>query len=206
MNDSGWDKFKQLMKPAIDALKAVGKWVWDHIDGIALVLTVAAIALSWVPFVGAVLALAATAARGLAVLKSGIEMSRKVIDAGRKGDWGAVGRTLLLGGAELLLVKVGGKVITKALEKNSRVLATKVVKLGEKSVERFNSVRKDVIRVRCRICVMFHLWHPRPINPRWLQTGSGARAFAKKVDRFIQGESVRSIREHLFVACGFPYV
>lgn len=196
LNDSVWDKFTEYIgKPIIDAVVTAGKWVWEHIDGIALTLTILSVALSWVPFAGPVLAALACVARGLALLKAGIDLGRALMEAGRKGDWVAFAQTLFVSGATLLIARYGGKGIAKLLTRFSGNLAGKAMVLGRQSLKAVNSIRNGMVRAVSNL-KGGRFVAPKPFNPTWLKPGGGGAAFRRRIDRFVQGESIHSIAGH----------
>lgn len=125
LNDSLADRFNEIVSTVIaihnaiagavlSALKAIGKWIWDHLDVISLVLTILAVALAWVPVLGqilggaALLAKLAVAMRVVATVSKVVSVASKVVDVAqrakllvdlaggvskglRTGDWTHVG-------------------------------------------------------------------------------------------------------------------
>ena len=96
-----------LLKALVDSVKATAKWVWDNIDTIALVLTVVAFAISWVPGVGQIalgLALLARAASALSTAKSLLVMAQTGLRSYKTHDWGPF---IQAGGSFLVSYGVG---------------------------------------------------------------------------------------------------
>lgn len=135
LNDTVLDHVKEIGKVVFE----VGKWVWDNIDVICLVLDVVVIVLSLTgvgaPFAGALKAvltgvkLLAQGARALAKLKKVVETFSMVSKGFRTGDWGecattaAVSIVTFLGtkGAGMLGEK-GAAWMERAIDKRNLIL------------------------------------------------------------------------------------
>ena len=113
MNDSVLDRFKEVLDKAADILTKVGKWIWDNIDTISLVLSIAAVVVAFIPglnVIAPVLELLANGASALAKAKAVVGVAQAVVKGATTGDWtGAIS----LGAASLAgfaLGKVGGAI------------------------------------------------------------------------------------------------
>lgn len=139
-----WEGAKLLLEPYWSGIWAIGEWVWEHLDEIALVLDVLSIVFMFVPLVGWVgvalraLSCACKIFRRLKLLKRGIELSQDI----RRGDGRAIAVGLMGFAASALL---SGLISAKAAPLLKRVPlpkgAAKIPRpsLVERSIEAANT-------------------------------------------------------------------
>lgn len=143
LNDSAWDRFEKFVEPLVDWVDRVATWIWENIDAIALVLTVAAIALAWVPGLNAVLGALAMGASVLSRAKAAYTFVSGVAEGMRTGNWSAAA----MGAAGLALSFVGGKAVGAVAKKAGSAVGAKVasaVKSGaRKSLTTVNTLLKN---------------------------------------------------------------
>ncbi len=144
LNDSAWDKFADFVEPLVDAVDKVGAWIWKHIDEISLVLTIAAIALAWVPGLNAVLAGLAMGARVLSAAKAGYALVAGVAQGLRTGQWGGAA----MGAAGLLLSIVGGKAVGTLAKKAGALVGKKVTAGVTKALTGYNAWLRKVTTIK----------------------------------------------------------
>lgn len=112
VNDTVLDHLKQVLDKGVELLKKVGKFVWDHIDEIAIVLTVAGIVVAFIPGLDVLapfLAAAGKAAMMVARLKAGIQFTQALGRAVKTGDF----TNVIIQGVLLFGLKGGAKVMKK---------------------------------------------------------------------------------------------
>ena len=119
VNDSAWDKFQELAAPVVEVLKNIGKWIWDNIDAIAMVLMVLAAVCAPIPIVGQVLAVLAMGAKILSMVKLAYTASTAIATGVKTGNWGpalmSVGMMAVAKFAPGFIGKVAGKYASKAV-------------------------------------------------------------------------------------------
>jgi hypothetical protein len=116
MTDSVLDKFKEVLDKAADILTKVGKWIWDNIDTISLVLTVAAAVLAFIPgldVIAPVLLALSKVATIIGRVKAAAGVVKSVTTAVKTGDWSGVVATGAAALAGWAVGKVGGAVAGK---------------------------------------------------------------------------------------------
>lgn len=150
INDSAWDKFADFVKPLVDLVDTVAQWIWEHIDEIALVLTIAAIALAWVPGLNVVLAALAVGARVLSIAKAGFAVVTSTAEAMKTGNWGPA----VLAAAMFGLSFVGGKRPATLASKVGAAAGKKVTAGVTKALRAWNTHLKTGAQARLN-----HLQH-----------------------------------------------
>lgn len=144
LNDSAWDKFADFVEPLVDAVDAVGQWIWKHIDEISLVLMVAAIALAWVPGLNVVLAGLAMGAKVLSTAKAAYTFAAGVAEGLRTGNWGGAA----MGATALLLSVVGGKAVGAVAAKIGSRAAKSVTAAVTKGLGKYNAFLRKGATIR----------------------------------------------------------
>jgi len=89
ITDTVLDQFKEVWDAGVDAIKGVGKWVWDNIDNISLALTIAAAVVVFIPgldVLAPVLLAASRVATMISWAKKGVELGRAAVKWNRTGD------------------------------------------------------------------------------------------------------------------------
>ncbi|MBK8468271.1 MAG: hypothetical protein IPL45_00325 [Actinomycetales bacterium] len=126
VNDTILDQFKELLDKGVDLLAKVGKWIWDNIDTIALVLTIAAAVTAFIPGVNAItpfLLAASKVAAMVAKVKAVVTTLQAVSEGLKTGNW-----SKMVGiGVGYLLGKVGG-VVAKKLGQSAKTLLGQAIK------------------------------------------------------------------------------
>ncbi len=134
VTDTVLDTFKEVFDKAVDILTKVGQWVWDNIDTIALVLTIAAAVTAFIPGLNVIspfLAGAARIANVISKVKAAVNTAKAVVKAVTTGDVSdlvAVGATYVAGKA---LGKLTG-LVTKPLGKAAGTMYGKALHAANK--------------------------------------------------------------------------
>ncbi|MBK8732770.1 MAG: hypothetical protein IPL93_07885 [Actinomycetales bacterium] len=116
VNDTILDYFKEIIDKGADLLSKIGKWIWDNIDTIALVLTVVAAITAFIPGVNVIAPALLAISKGaqlLAKVKAAVTAVQAVWKGVKTGNWGdaiGVGVGYLLG---KVVGKVGGSLVMK---------------------------------------------------------------------------------------------
>jgi hypothetical protein len=107
------------IKALVDTIAAIGKWIWDNIETIAVVLTVLSFLLGWVPFLGQALFVLARVANLIALVKSAVNMGGQFAKGVRTGDFSeffiAAGMFVAFWGAGKLIGRAFGDLAKKPL-------------------------------------------------------------------------------------------
>ena len=150
LNDSAWDKFDAFVQPLVDFVDSAGKWIWEHIDAIALVLTVLAFAFSWVPGLNVVLSALAMGARVLALAKASYEFGGALATGVQTGNWGDA--VIKGAGVAMSLIglrsagKVAGMVMPKATKVMNAMRNTYASALRRSATARYNHLQQLIIK------------------------------------------------------------
>lgn len=139
LDDTFLDKLADFTKKALDAVVEVGKWIWDNLETISLVIDVLSFVLMLIPpltVVGAalkVLSAVAKVLRVISVVKFAVESGKSIWSAAQTGGAGAalgVAATIGVGFAARKIVsqKVGKLVSSRlySLDKNGALITTEM--------------------------------------------------------------------------------
>ncbi len=159
LNDSAWDKFADFVEPLVDAVDAVGKWIWEHIDEISLVLTIAAIALAWVPGLNVVLAALAAGANVLSKAKAAYAFVAGVAEGVRTGNWGAAA----MGATGLVLSFVGGRAVGAVAKKVGAKVGAKVTTAVTTGVRKTLTAANTLLKRRYQTLAVNRVHHLRQL-------------------------------------------
>lgn len=116
MTDTVVDRFKEILDKTGDILGTVGEWIWDNIDTISLVLTVAATALAFIPglqLIAPVLFALSKVATIVGRVKAVVGVVKSITSALRTGDWSGVVATGAAALASWGVGKLGGALAGK---------------------------------------------------------------------------------------------
>ncbi len=142
MTDTVLDKFREILDKAADILTKVGKWIWDHIDTISLVLTIAATVLAFIPGLNVIAPVLLALSKVVTIIgrvKAAVGVVKSVATAVKTGDWSGVvatGAAALIGwgvgkAGGWVVGKVGGAFVGKVTSE-SRTLAGRAVDVFNK--------------------------------------------------------------------------
>lgn len=125
LKDSFWDYLEKFGKVIGEALVAIGKFIWENLDTILLVLSIVSFFIPGGTALFTALRVVVTAVKILSAIKSAIELAQEgwsIVEAVKTGDWGTAGRKVVgvaagfaLSYATKKLGRVAGRATGKAL-------------------------------------------------------------------------------------------
>lgn len=98
LKDSVWDHLAKIAKVIGEALVAIGKFIWENLDTILLVLTIVSFFIPGGPAVMGAIRAVMTVLKVLSAIKTTIDMAQEgweIVEAAKDGDWGTAGRKAL---------------------------------------------------------------------------------------------------------------
>ncbi len=134
VTDSLLDKFKEVFDKGVEILTNVGKWIYDNIDTISLVLTIAATVVAFIPGLNVIapaLFFLSKVATVISKVKSVITVVKSIVTAVKTGDFSGLVASGAAALAGMAVGKLGGAIAGK--------LASGAKSLAGHAVYAFNS-------------------------------------------------------------------